>query len=300
MGKEKLDYEIRTEGFEKILLAFQHITQRIKKGEKCVATIQYDPDALFTKITTVTERHDSGRKHDFYYEPSIKISKDLSINQLIEEFSKTFFENFLKEKDSRKKCQTEKQMPAYTTIQRTCEGKITMDTLNLSQQEFEKFMAEYASKNHRVSFGLTDESESHGVCPKPSEKVDKKDEEMEREMDEMNAFIEKNEIDEIKQTLAKWAKDFPNTYNPDKRNPVSFTEKEFYTLAKRVKNLEIQNIENANLKLSDFLIGDIIRYLMENEEVKAYAYVEKNHEYDIRTNFAHIHGSGEDRIIVVL
>lgn len=48
-------YEIRTEGFEKILLAMQHITQRIKKGEKCIATIEYDPDALFTKITTVSE-----------------------------------------------------------------------------------------------------------------------------------------------------------------------------------------------------------------------------------------------------
>lgn len=48
-------YEIRTEGFEKILLAMQHITQRIKKGEKCIATIEYDPNALFTKITTVSE-----------------------------------------------------------------------------------------------------------------------------------------------------------------------------------------------------------------------------------------------------
>ena len=116
----------------------------------------------------------------------------------------------------------------------------------------------------------------------------------------MNVFIEENEMDEIKQTLAKWAEDFPNTYTPDQKNPVSFTEKEFYTLAKRVKNLEIQNIENANLKLSDFLMGDIIRYLIENEEVKAHIYVAKNHEYDIRTNVTHIHGSGEDRIIVGL
>ncbi len=116
----------------------------------------------------------------------------------------------------------------------------------------------------------------------------------------MNVFVEENEVDEIKRTLARWAKEFPDTYTPDKMNPVSFTEREFYTLAKRVKNLEVQNIENANLKLSDFLMGDIIRYLMENEEAKAYVYVEKNHEYDVRTNFAHIHGSGEDRIIVVL
>lgn len=56
--KEQLDYEIRTEGFEMILLALQHITQRIKKGEKCVATIQYDPNAPFTKITTVIEQSD--------------------------------------------------------------------------------------------------------------------------------------------------------------------------------------------------------------------------------------------------
>lgn len=51
-------YEIRTEGFEKILLAMQHITQRIKKGEKCIAIIEYDPNALFTKITTVSELSD--------------------------------------------------------------------------------------------------------------------------------------------------------------------------------------------------------------------------------------------------
>ncbi len=60
--KETLNYQIRTEGFEKILLAMQHITQRIKKGEKCVATIEYDPDALFTKITTAIEQ--SGTEPD--------------------------------------------------------------------------------------------------------------------------------------------------------------------------------------------------------------------------------------------
>lgn len=56
MKTETLNYEIKTEGFEKILLAMQHITQRIKKGEKCTAIIEYDPDALFTKITTVIEQ----------------------------------------------------------------------------------------------------------------------------------------------------------------------------------------------------------------------------------------------------
>jgi len=55
MGYE-MNYKIRTEGFEKILLAMQHITQRIKKGEKCTAIIEYDPDAPFTKITTVIEQ----------------------------------------------------------------------------------------------------------------------------------------------------------------------------------------------------------------------------------------------------
>lgn len=57
--KETLNYQIRTEGFERLLLAMQHITQRIKKGEKCVATIEYDPNALFTKIKTVIERSDT-------------------------------------------------------------------------------------------------------------------------------------------------------------------------------------------------------------------------------------------------
>lgn len=52
----EMNYKIRTEGFEKILLAMQHITQRIKKGEKCVATISYDPDAPFTEILTVIEQ----------------------------------------------------------------------------------------------------------------------------------------------------------------------------------------------------------------------------------------------------
>lgn len=54
--KEQLEYEIRTEGFERILLALQHITQRIKKGERCTAIIEYDPSAPFTKIKTVREQ----------------------------------------------------------------------------------------------------------------------------------------------------------------------------------------------------------------------------------------------------
>lgn len=58
--KETLNYEIRTDGFEKILLAMQHITQRIKKGEKCTATIEYDPGAPFTKITTVIGQSNMG------------------------------------------------------------------------------------------------------------------------------------------------------------------------------------------------------------------------------------------------
>ncbi|MCI8992999.1 MAG: hypothetical protein HFG80_09840 [Eubacterium sp.] len=56
MKKEPLNYKIRTEGFEKILLSMQHITQRIKKGERCVATIKYDPDAPFTEISTIIEQ----------------------------------------------------------------------------------------------------------------------------------------------------------------------------------------------------------------------------------------------------
>ena len=65
--KEQLEYEIRTEGFERILLALQHITQRIKKGEKCIATIEYDPDAPFTKITTIVDYEDD--KSAFKYSP---------------------------------------------------------------------------------------------------------------------------------------------------------------------------------------------------------------------------------------
>lgn len=115
----------------------------------------------------------------------------------------------------------------------------------------------------------------------------------------MSTFIDKKELDEVKAVLAKWAKDFPEDYNPERKNVVSFTEKEFYTVAKRVRNLEIQNIENAKLKLSDFLMPDILLYLIENKEVKEVLWVDSSHEYDIKTNFAHVHGSGDNRIIIV-
>ncbi len=115
----------------------------------------------------------------------------------------------------------------------------------------------------------------------------------------MNSYIEKDELEEVKQKLAEWAKELPKGYEPERKNLVSFTEKEFYTVAKRVMNLELQNKENAKLRLSDFLIGDILWYLMENKEVKAVLYVDESHEYDIKSNFCHIHGSGENRIIIV-
>lgn len=115
----------------------------------------------------------------------------------------------------------------------------------------------------------------------------------------MTTFIEPEEIEEIKQTLAKWAEEIPEGYIPERKNTVSFTEEEFYTLAKRVMNLERQNKENAKLRLSDFLTGDILHYLMENQELKAHVYVDKSHEYDVKTNFFHIHDSGEDRLIII-
>lgn len=116
----------------------------------------------------------------------------------------------------------------------------------------------------------------------------------------MNTFIELNELKDVKKLLAEWAKELPEFYTPKHTcNNVSFTEEDFYTLAKRVANLELQNRENAKLKLSDFLMGDILRYLIENDEAKAVLYIDKSHEYDVKSNFFHIHGSGEDRIIII-
>ena len=115
----------------------------------------------------------------------------------------------------------------------------------------------------------------------------------------MNTWIDEDELKEVKEKLAEWAREFPEDYAPERKNMVSFTEKEFFTLAKRVANLEAQNKENAKLKLSDFLIGDILWYLIENNEAKAVLRVDPSHEYDIKTNFAHIHGSGREQIIIV-
>lgn len=115
----------------------------------------------------------------------------------------------------------------------------------------------------------------------------------------MNVWIDESELEEVKEKLAEWAKNFPDDYAPERINKVSFTEKEFFTLAKRVSNLEKQNREGAKLRLSDFLIGDILWYLMENKEVQAVLYVDSSHEYDIKTNFSHIHGSGRDQIIII-
>ncbi|NBJ03174.1 hypothetical protein D3Z62_24565 [Lachnospiraceae bacterium] len=55
-GKKKLNYEIRTEGFEEILLSMQQITKQIRIGEKCVVIVEYNPNAYFTKIQTVIEQ----------------------------------------------------------------------------------------------------------------------------------------------------------------------------------------------------------------------------------------------------
>lgn len=115
----------------------------------------------------------------------------------------------------------------------------------------------------------------------------------------MNVFIDRTELHEVKKSLTQWAKDFPDEYVPDRKNTVSFTEQEFYTVVKRIRNLELQNIENAKLKLSDFLMNDIVQYLMENKEALAYVYVDKSHEYDIKTNSTRIHGYGEDRLIII-
>ena len=50
-----MSYKIMTKIFERILLSMQHITQRIQKGKKCVVTLKYDPDKLFTEISTFVQ-----------------------------------------------------------------------------------------------------------------------------------------------------------------------------------------------------------------------------------------------------
>ena len=116
----------------------------------------------------------------------------------------------------------------------------------------------------------------------------------------MNSYIIENfELEDVKLLLAECGRELPESYSPNCQCVVSFTEEDFYTLAKRVANLELQNRENAKLKLSDFSIGDIMHYLIENDEVKAVLHVDESHEYDIKSNFFHIHGSGEERLIIV-
>lgn len=116
----------------------------------------------------------------------------------------------------------------------------------------------------------------------------------------MNMWIDKNELQEVKEKLAEWAKDFPEDYNPERINTVSFTEKEFFTIVKRVVNLENQNREGAKLKLSDFLMGDIVWYLIESKEARVVLSVDPSHEYDIKTRYSHIHGSGKGMTIIVI
>lgn len=115
----------------------------------------------------------------------------------------------------------------------------------------------------------------------------------------MNMFIEEKELDEVKEALARWAKEFPEDYDPERINTVSFTEKEFFTVVKRVLNLERQNKECANLRLSDFTIPSIVMYLIESKAVKEVLWVDSSHEYEIKTNFSHVHGSNGDRVIIV-
>lgn len=115
----------------------------------------------------------------------------------------------------------------------------------------------------------------------------------------MNAFIEKHELDEVKRKLAEWSMELPWDHDPERKNIAPFTEEEFYTIAKRVANLEKQNKEGAKLNLSDFLVPDIISYLIESKAVKEVLWVDSSHEYEIKTNFSHVHGSGNDRIIIV-
>lgn len=115
----------------------------------------------------------------------------------------------------------------------------------------------------------------------------------------MNVWIDEKELDEVKARLAEWSSKITGPYQPNRKIVNDITEQEFFTLVKRVTNLEIQNKENAKLKLSDFKIADILRYLMEYQEVEAVLYVDSSHEYDIKTNFSHIHGSGKDRVIIV-
>lgn len=59
-GKELFDYEIRTEGFEELLRTMQHIVNRVRTGEKCVVTLEYDPNALSAKITAIEQARGMG------------------------------------------------------------------------------------------------------------------------------------------------------------------------------------------------------------------------------------------------
>lgn len=111
-----------------------------------------------------------------------------------------------------------------------------------------------------------------------------------------NIWIGRNEIEEMKNILSVWHKDLNKT---QKKQVGNITEEQFYTVAKRVCNLELQNRERAKLLLSNFSTGDILNYLMTCDEVKAVIYVDKKHTYDIKTNFTQMHGSGEDRVIIV-
>lgn len=116
----------------------------------------------------------------------------------------------------------------------------------------------------------------------------------------MNMWIEESELDEIKAKLSEWSHGLSKTYKPGQKIAGEITEQEFLTVVKRVANLEAQNRKNAELKLSDFKMGDIIWYLIENKEIQSVLNVDSSHEYDIKTNFSHIHGSGKDQVIIVL
>ena len=119
----------------------------------------------------------------------------------------------------------------------------------------------------------------------------------------MNCYIHEKELNEVKAALVRWKDNLP----PD------VAEYEFYTLAKRVCNLEKQNLENAKRLLSDFSIGEISFYLIDNKMADAVIFVDDNQNYEVKCfndepDFqverdlyptSHVRGKGTKHIIVI-
>lgn len=119
----------------------------------------------------------------------------------------------------------------------------------------------------------------------------------------MNAYIHEKELEEVKASLARWKDNLPN----------DVSEVDFYTVAKKVHNLCVQNSKNAKKLLSDFSIGDISLYLVENKMAEAVIVVDKEQNYQVKCfnnatyheierdllPTSHIRGNGMKHIIII-